>query len=143
VLFGQHGADQADQGVAVGEDTDDVGAAADLLVESFLGVVRPDLAPDLFGERAKGQQIRAGVFEVFGDLGQLVGECVDDPIILRSNGFLVGLVKYRMQQSAHPRAGGFRGDRHQVGRVVGAGALPGRTGGRAQRGHQIGRRVRH
>jgi hypothetical protein len=35
-LFGQHGADEADQGVAVGEDPDDVGAAADLLVEPFL-----------------------------------------------------------------------------------------------------------
>ena len=33
VLFGQHGADEADQRVAVGEDADDVGAAADLLVE--------------------------------------------------------------------------------------------------------------
>jgi hypothetical protein len=36
VLFGQDGADEADQGVAVGEDADDVGAAADLLVEPFL-----------------------------------------------------------------------------------------------------------
>jgi hypothetical protein len=27
VLFGQHGADEADQGATVGEDTDDVGAA--------------------------------------------------------------------------------------------------------------------
>jgi hypothetical protein len=34
VLFGQHRSDEADQGVAVGEDADDVGAA-DLLVESF------------------------------------------------------------------------------------------------------------
>src|SRR3954471_2445165 len=39
VLFGQHGADEADECGAVGEDADDVGAAADLLVESFLGVV--------------------------------------------------------------------------------------------------------
>ena len=47
VLFGQDRADQADQRVAVGEDADDVGAAADLPVEAFLGVVGPDLAPDL------------------------------------------------------------------------------------------------
>ena len=39
VLFGQDGADQADQAGAVGEDADDVGAAADLPVEPFLGVV--------------------------------------------------------------------------------------------------------
>jgi hypothetical protein len=36
VLFGEHGADQADQAAAVGEDADDVGAPADLAVESFL-----------------------------------------------------------------------------------------------------------
>jgi hypothetical protein len=35
VWFGQHGADEADQRVTVGEDADDVGAAADLLVESL------------------------------------------------------------------------------------------------------------
>ena len=87
MLFGQHGADEADQGVAVGEDADDVGAAADLLVEPFLGVVRPDLAPDLLGERGERQQVRPGRFEVFGDLGELVGERVDDPIILCGNGF--------------------------------------------------------
>jgi len=36
VLFGEDGADEAVQGVAVGEDADDVGAAADLAVEPFL-----------------------------------------------------------------------------------------------------------
>jgi len=35
-LFGQHRADEADECVAVGEDTDDVGAPADLLVQPFL-----------------------------------------------------------------------------------------------------------
>ena len=39
VLLGQHGADQADEGVAVGEDADDVGAPADLPVEPLGGVV--------------------------------------------------------------------------------------------------------
>jgi hypothetical protein len=55
VLFGQDGADEADQGTPIGEDPDDVGAAANLLVEPFLGVVGPDLAPDLFGERGERQ----------------------------------------------------------------------------------------
>jgi len=32
VLFGQHGADEADQGGAVGEDAYDIGAPADLFV---------------------------------------------------------------------------------------------------------------
>jgi hypothetical protein len=38
-LVGQHGTDQADERGAVGEDTDDVGAPADLFVEALLGVV--------------------------------------------------------------------------------------------------------
>jgi hypothetical protein len=36
VLLGQDGADEADQGVAGWEDTDDVGASPDLSGESFL-----------------------------------------------------------------------------------------------------------
>jgi hypothetical protein len=40
-LFGEHGADEADDAVAGGEDRDDVGAAADLFVESFDRVVAP------------------------------------------------------------------------------------------------------
>ncbi len=35
-LLGEHGADQSDDAAAVGEDPDDVGAAADLAVEPFL-----------------------------------------------------------------------------------------------------------
>ena len=72
MLFGQDGADEADQSVAVGEDADDVGASADLFVESLLGVVRPDLAPDLLGERGERQQIRPRRFEVIGDKTELV-----------------------------------------------------------------------
>jgi len=37
VLFGEDGTDEADQGVAVGKDADDVGAAADFAVEAFAG----------------------------------------------------------------------------------------------------------
>jgi hypothetical protein len=39
VLFGEHGADEADYGVAGGEDANEVGASADFPVEAFLGVV--------------------------------------------------------------------------------------------------------
>jgi hypothetical protein len=42
VLLGQDGADEADQGVAAGEDAHDVGAAADLAVEPFLGYLEPE-----------------------------------------------------------------------------------------------------
>ena len=39
VLFGEHRADKADDRVAVGEDADDVGAAADLPVEPLVRIV--------------------------------------------------------------------------------------------------------
>ena len=38
-MFGEHGTEEADERVSVGEDADDVGAAADLPVESFLGLL--------------------------------------------------------------------------------------------------------
>ena len=64
VLLGQDGADQADQGGPVGEDADDVGAAADLPVQPFLGVVGPDLPPDRFREGGERQDVGPGGIEV-------------------------------------------------------------------------------
>src|SRR5688572_19861298 len=81
-LFGQDCADEADDGGAVGEDPDDVGAAADLFVESFLGVVRPDLPPDLAGEGGEGGEVAAGVVEVCGRGGELRLDGGDDPVVL-------------------------------------------------------------
>jgi hypothetical protein len=46
-LFGEDGADEADDRGSVGEDADDVGAAADLLVEPLERVVAPELPPVL------------------------------------------------------------------------------------------------
>ncbi len=63
-LLEQHGADQADHRVPVGEDADDVGAAPDLLVQPLLGVVGPDLAPGLAGEAGERQQVVLGVGQV-------------------------------------------------------------------------------
>jgi hypothetical protein len=60
VLFGEHGADQADQGGPVGKDADDVGAAADLAVQSFLGLLDPDRSPDGFGEAGECQDVGPG-----------------------------------------------------------------------------------
>jgi hypothetical protein len=44
---GEYGADQSDQGVAIGEDPDHVGAMVGLAVEPLSRGVRPDLAPTL------------------------------------------------------------------------------------------------
>ena len=58
-LLHQHRADQPDDGVTLGKDPDHVGVPADLPVALFLGVVRPDLPPDLAREATEGQQVTA------------------------------------------------------------------------------------
>ena len=83
-LLGQDGADEADDGIPVGEDPDDVGAAADLAVEPFGGVVRPDLAPHVVGEDGERQQVLTGIPEVLGVLQQ--------PVELRADRLRGGLV---------------------------------------------------
>jgi hypothetical protein len=52
VLLGQDGVDETDQGVPVGDDADDGGAAADLPAQAFLRVGRPDLPPLAVGLKA-------------------------------------------------------------------------------------------
>ena len=69
-LFGQDGADQAGHRTPVGEDAHDIGAATDLPVQAFVGIVRPDLPPDLLGETGEREQVRPGTVEVGSDLGQ-------------------------------------------------------------------------
>src|SRR5918994_7456920 len=73
VLLGEDRADEADQGVAVGEDADDVGAAADLPVEPLVGIVGPDLPPDRLREGGEGEDVRASRVEVGRDGRKLVG----------------------------------------------------------------------
>src|SRR4051794_34030442 len=69
-LLGEQGADEADHSSAVREDPDDVSAPADLLVEPFLRVVRPDLGPMLHRERTEGQDVVGGVQHDGGDVGE-------------------------------------------------------------------------
>ena len=82
MLFGQHGPDEADDRGPVGEDPDDIGAAADLAVEPFVGVVGPDLGPDLSRERGEGQDVAACGLKVLGDRGELLSKSVEDPVEL-------------------------------------------------------------
>ena len=52
-----------------GEDADDVAATADLPVQSFLGVVGPDLFPVFFGEPGERQQVGRSLVQVLGGFG--------------------------------------------------------------------------
>jgi hypothetical protein len=56
-LFGEECADQPDDGGAIREDADDVGAAADLFVQPFERVIAPQLPPVLLGEGGEGEQV--------------------------------------------------------------------------------------
>lgn len=95
-----------------------------------------------WGKCGECQQIRAGHFQVFGGLGELVGERVDSPIMLASNGFSIGLAEHRMQQGLDPWPRCLRSDAHQVRRVVRAATLPGSSWQHgAHRGDHSGVRV--
>lgn len=143
VLLGQDGANEPDDGSTVGEDPDHVGASADLAVKPFLGVVGPDLTPDLLRECGEREDVGAGLFEVLSHVGELLGQGIDNPVELGVHSVGVGLVVDRVQQGFDPAPRRLRGRGHEVGGVVGAAALPGGTGDRgADRGHEPGVRVR-
>ncbi len=113
-----------DDGGAVGEDADHVGAAADLLVQPFLRVVRPDLPPDLPREGGEGQQVVLGGVQVGCGLGEFGLQRVQDVPHLCLDRVGVGLFEDRPQQRGHPGLGRLRDLAQQVPRVVGAAALP-------------------
>jgi hypothetical protein len=54
VLFAQEGAGEADHGGVVGEDADDIGAAADLLVDPLQRVGAAELGPALARKQVEG-----------------------------------------------------------------------------------------
>src|SRR5215813_3612347 len=64
VLLCQDGANEPDNGIAAREDADHIGSAAYFLIQSLLGIVGPDLPPDLAGEGGEGQDVLAGLVQV-------------------------------------------------------------------------------
>jgi hypothetical protein len=68
VLLDAEHPSQADQRLVVGEDPDDVGASADLLVEALKRVGGAQLAPVRRREGVEGQDVGLGVLEQRGDL---------------------------------------------------------------------------
>ena len=109
VLLGQDGTDQPDQRGPVGEDPDDIGAAPDLPVQPFLGIVGPDLPPRCFRERGERQNVDPGLIKTVGEVWQLVGQGVKDAVELPVHRVGVGLVIDRVQQRLDPTPGVLRG----------------------------------
>jgi hypothetical protein len=69
-LFDQQGAGEPQRGGVVGEDPDDVRAAADLFVEALEWVGRAKLRPVRRREAVESEQVFPGAFEQLSDLGQ-------------------------------------------------------------------------
>jgi len=70
VLFDHDAGGEPDEGAVVGEDADDVGAAADLAVEPFERVGRAELGAVVGGEGVEGEQVVFCFFEQVVDLRQ-------------------------------------------------------------------------
>ena len=96
-MFGEDGSDQADDGLAVGEDPHGVGASADFAVEALIGVVGPDLGPYPGGEGREREDVCPGLIEVITHGGELVVHVVQEPVVLSVDRCGVGLVVHRVQ----------------------------------------------
>jgi len=63
-----------------------------------MGLLRPDLGPVLAGEGGERGQVRLGVDQHLGDLGEGVLQGVDDVLVLGRHGLLTGLGEDRGDQ---------------------------------------------
>lgn len=98
-----------DQGGAVGEDADHVGATPDLLVQPLLRVVGPDLPPDLAWERGERQKIVMGGVQVGCGFGEF-GFQGDEGSAATVGCHVVGVCLFEdgLQQRGHPWLGRLR-----------------------------------
>jgi hypothetical protein len=104
-----------------------------------LRVVRPDLPPDLAGEGGECRQLVLGGVEVFGGLGELGLQGVEDVPHLSLDRLGVGLLEDGPQQRRDAGLGGPGNLTEQVAGVMGAASLPRGAGQhRADGVHQAG-----
>jgi hypothetical protein len=102
VLLGKHGSDEADDRSPIRKDPDHVGAAADLPVQPFVRVVRPDLPPQVRRVGGERQDVGSSLLEVGYDGGKLVGQRVHDPLELGLHGISIGLVVHAVPRLTDP-----------------------------------------
>ena len=104
VLFGEEGSDESDDRSSGWEDADNVGAAPDLLVEPFLGVVGPDLTPMRFGEPGERQNVASRLIEMVTSFGETdLREVIDDTTVLGPHRVGVGLGEDGADHGGHHR----------------------------------------
>ena len=86
ILFEQQGADEADDGLVIGEDADDVGPALDLAVDALDRIDRVQLGAMLPGEGHVGEHVMLGLVHDGGELGDLGPDLVGDRAPLGAGG---------------------------------------------------------
>ena len=91
VLFHEDGSDEADDGVLVWEDSDDIGSPLDLAVGALDGIGRADLVPMLPGESHESKNIDLGLVEQGGEPGKGGAQLIGDVTPLFSGGVRRGL----------------------------------------------------
>ena len=82
VLLSQDGANEASHGRPVREDAHHIGASPDLLVETLLWVVGPELLPVGEWEAGEGQDVGSRFVQQRGDLGEPIVELRGHPVEL-------------------------------------------------------------
>ena len=93
-----------------------------------MGLLRPDLGPVLPGEGREGRQVRLGVDQHPGDLGERGLQGIDDVLVLGRHGLLTGLGEDRGDQGVDGLGAGRTEPGGDGAGEVDAAALPGRPG---------------
>lgn len=89
-------------GWSVGEDADDIGAAADLSIGSLLGIIGPELTPDLLREAGEREHVSPGSLEVLGHFRELLREGVQDPVERGVDGVRVRMIAHFVDSGHRP-----------------------------------------
>ena len=121
----QDAAGEAQQGLGVGEDPDDVGAALDLLVDPLEGVGRPDLLPVRDGKLANAVTSSSASRSMASTLGNCRPSIVAITSKLLAHGAGIGLGEDGADRCGdHRRSGALRYLGEHVAQEVHPAALP-------------------
>ena len=134
VLFEQQGADEAGDGVLVGEVADHISAALDLPVHAFERIGRVQLGTMCGREAHVGQHIGLRLVEEGGELGQLGAQLVGDAAPLGPRRFGIVLRERCGDEGRYDAPAPLAGMRHGIAHEMHAAALPGGIQDLADRG---------
>src|SRR5262249_11606000 len=124
VLLEQEGADEADDGVFVGEDADDVGTALDLAIEALEGIGGMQLRAMGGGEGHVGEDVGLGLVHQGSEFGHAGPKLVGDQAPLCFGGAGIVLGKGGTDEGRDDTAALLAGMGQDIAHEVDAAALP-------------------